>query len=163
MLLEDAISFLPSEFNTSEIPLGLLVDRVRPAIICQYTMECPMPSCVYCLTHHRWSKIGHLVSKATQRFWDMIDELSIKDGLLTKGNRVVIPTNLRDYFLMTYMIHPKEQINHKQKLAAPSIGLPPILILQTIWNAARPAWWLTRPNPLSPLSGIKSKLPCRRK
>ena len=42
-----------------------------------------------------WPERKHLVPQEVQAYFSSRDELSVQDGLLFKGNRVVIPTSLR--------------------------------------------------------------------
>ena len=63
-----------------------------------------------------WPDSAKQLPKNLREFWSCKDELSVEDGLVLKGERVLIPTNVRSYILRN--IHAGHQGMEKCKLRA---------------------------------------------
>ena len=63
-----------------------------------------------------WPDSAKQLPKNLREFWSCKDELSVEDGLVLKGERVLIPTTMRSYILQN--IHAGHQGMEKCKLRA---------------------------------------------
>ena len=63
-----------------------------------------------------WPDSAKQLPKNLREFWSCKDELSVEDGLVLKGERVLIPTTMRSYILQN--IHAEHQEMEKCKLRA---------------------------------------------
>ena len=63
-----------------------------------------------------WPDSAKQLPKNLREFWSCKDELSVEDGLVLKGERVLIPTTMRSYILRN--IHAGHQGMEKCKLRA---------------------------------------------
>ena len=112
MALADTLSRLPSPRNQREIFLHIRVSMVRfstdrinkirtatadNATLCQLTS----------MIMKGWPDTIQEVPPAIRSYWSFRDELSIEDGLIVKGKRVVIPESLRKDILVTYTMPTK--------------------------------------------------------
>ena len=103
MLLADAMSRCPSH-SSEEIKLDMRVDYVAfskawIAKLRDATWEDPILSTVYQLTQQGWPHQRRHTPRMARAYWDFRDELSIDNGLLLKGPRIIIPACLREEYL----------------------------------------------------------------
>ena len=100
MILADALSRLPSPANTTiELDLridhhGFTTERIRQ--IEAETAADTILSVVYNFTLDGWPARRNRVPHIARQYWDKQDELSINNGLLMKGPRIVIPSCQRE-------------------------------------------------------------------
>ena len=103
MLLADALSRLPSPANTTiELDMridhhGFTTERIRQ--IEAETATDRILSIVYNFTLDGWPARRNRVPRIARQYWDQRDELSIDNGLLMKGPRIVIPGCQREQTL----------------------------------------------------------------
>ena len=103
MLLADAMSRCPYH-SSEEIKLDMRVDYVAfnkawIAKLRNATWEDPILSTVYQLTQQGWPHQRRHTPRMARAYWDFRDELSIDNGLLLKGPRIIIPSCLREEYL----------------------------------------------------------------
>ena len=112
MVLADRLSRFPSphdklpiEFYQNIHALNFHPDRL---LIIQGVIECnPIHSAVYRMTLNGCPNRILDVPCLAHHFWSLRDELTIKDGVLLKGNRVCIPPELHDR--TPYDLHDSHQ------------------------------------------------------
>ena len=129
MLLADAMSRCPSH-SSEEIKLDMRVDYVAfskawIAKLRDATWEDPILSTVYQLTQQGWPHQRRCTPRMARAYWDFRDELSIDDGLLLKGPRIIIPSCLREEYLERlhcgHLSATKIQQNARQHLYGPGL------------------------------------------
>jgi hypothetical protein len=81
---------ITSTVNATETRL----DRVRKATSSNATMN-QLAQCIL----HGWPTHRHLANSHTNEYWNYKDELSVEDGLLYKGDRLIIPDSERKKFI----------------------------------------------------------------
>ena len=97
MLLTDILSNTPSRGANNVNQLNLHVHKVG-------FNDCRIQgiqvlSTAYRLIVNEWPACCTNIPKIICGYWDMSDELGIENGLLIKGEKIVIPTVLCDQFL----------------------------------------------------------------
>ena len=100
MQLANALSHCPARAS-QEIKLDMLVDYIaftKPWIekLKDSTQRDPILVMMYQLTQQGWPHQRKHVPCLARRYWDFRDELSIDDGMLLKGPRLIIPGELQD-------------------------------------------------------------------
>ena len=108
MVLADRLSHFPSCSNSSLIVLHHNIQTINfnsecLNIIRGATERDPIHSTLHRLTLNSWPDTIRAVPCMVHHFWGNQDLLSIKDGVLMKGNRVCIPPELQDRTL--YDLH----------------------------------------------------------
>ena len=103
MQLVDALSHCLARAS-SEIKLDMQVDYIafmKPWIekLKDSTQRDPILGTVYQLTQQGWPHQQRHVPCLARRYWDFRDELSMDDGLLLKGPRLIIPGELQEKYL----------------------------------------------------------------
>ena len=129
MLLADAMSRCPS-LSSEEIKLDMRVDYIAfnkawLAKLREATREDPILSTVYQLSQQGWPHQRRHTPRMARAYWDFRDELSIDNGLLLKGPRIVIPSCLREEYLERlhrgHLSTTKVQQNARQHLYWPGL------------------------------------------
>ena len=131
MLLDDALSHLPSRANNSEIKLDLWVNAIsisafsssRVTKTANETQKDLILSTVHQLTLNGWPRIRRHVPRIAHNYWDFRDELSIEGNLLMKGERIVIATMCRDSILAD-LLKSQEGANRSLSLARTCVYWP---------------------------------------
>ena len=103
MQLANALSHCPVRAS-QEIKLDMRVDYItftKPWIekLKDSTQRDLILATVYQLTQQGWPHQRRHVPCLARRYWDFRDELSTDDGLLLKGLRVIIPSELQEEYL----------------------------------------------------------------
>ena len=103
MQLADALSRFPARASP-EIKLDMRVDYIaftKPWIekLKDSIQRDPIIGTVYQLTQQGWLHQRRHVPCLVRRYWDFRDELSTDDGLLLKGQRLIIPGELQEEYL----------------------------------------------------------------
>ena len=110
MLLVDALSCPPSPISTVTIKLDLRTDHhgftsSRLQELKAETAQDPVPSIAYCCTldgrPEAWRHIPHIA----RAYWDQRDTCSTDNGLLIKGQGIVIPHQTNTELLTDLYIH----------------------------------------------------------
>ena len=101
MVLADRLSHFCSCSNNSPIVLNHNIQTINfnyesLKIIRGATERDPIHSTLYRLTLNGWPETIRTVPHIACHFWGTQDLLTIKDGVLMKGNRVCIPPKLQD-------------------------------------------------------------------
>ena len=101
MVLADRLSRFPSPHNNLPIELHQNIHTLNfhsdRMLIIKGAIECdPIHLAVYRVTLNGWPNRVHDVPHLACHFWSLRDKLTIKDGVLLKGNRVCIPPELHD-------------------------------------------------------------------
>ena len=104
MTLADCLSRLPTRNRDPEIPLDVQVSLVQfssPRLeeLRRATREDPVLSHLMEYIATGFPATRRDTHSSTHDYWSFRDELSIEDGLVLKGTRVVIPEKLRDQFM----------------------------------------------------------------
>ena len=129
MLLADAMSRCPSH-SSEEIKLDMRVDYIAfnkawIAKLKEATWEDPILSTVYQLTQQGWPHQRRHTPRMARAYWDFRDELSLDNGLLLKGPRIVIPGCLHEEYLQRlhqgHLSATKVQQNARQHLYWPRL------------------------------------------
>ena len=124
MLLADALSRCPSRAS-GEIKLDMRVDYIAfsktwIAKLKETTREDPILGTVYQLTQQGWPHQRRHTPRMARVYWDFRDQLSIDEGLLLMGPRIVIPSCLREEYLQRlhqgHLSATKVQQNARQHL-----------------------------------------------
>ena len=103
MQLADALSCCPVRAS-QEIKLDMRVDYsafTKPWIekLKDSTLRDPILATVYQLTQQGWPHQRRHIPHLVRRYWDFRDKLSIDDGMLLKGLRLIIPGELQEEYL----------------------------------------------------------------
>ena len=89
------------------------------------TLEDPITSTVYQLTHQGWPHQRRHIPRMARAYWDLRDELSTEDGLLLKGPHIMILSCLHEEYLEClhygYLSARKVQENARQQLYWPGL------------------------------------------
>ena len=129
ILLADAMSRCPSH-SSEEIKLDMRVNYIAfnkawIAKLKEATWEDPILSTVCQLTQQGWPHQRRHTPRMARHYWDFRDELSIDEGLLLKGQRIVIPACLREEYLQRlhhgHLSATKVQQNARQHLYWPGL------------------------------------------
>ena len=104
MVLKDRLSRFPSRNENLPIELHHNIHHVtftqdKINIICSSTERDPILHTAYHLTLNGWSTKFHEVPHIACQYWGTRDELSVDNGLLTKGDRICIPPELYERML----------------------------------------------------------------
>ena len=86
--------YLPIELHQDIQHVNFTPDRVN--IIRGATERDPIYNTIYCTILSGWPEHIHKVSHITHHCWDTRDELTVKNGILLKDNRICIPPELYD-------------------------------------------------------------------
>ena len=122
MHLADALSRCPARAS-QEIKLDMRVDYIaftKPWIekLKDSTHRDPILATVYQLTQQGWPHQRRHVPCLARRYWDFRDKLSTDDGMLLKGQRLIIPGELQEEYLSClhegHLSASKVQENAKQ-------------------------------------------------
>ena len=123
MTVADTLSRLPSPGNNKTIDLDLTVGQVRfsterikslqEETKCDPTLSKLIPTII-----SGWPDTIQEVPEAIRSFWSFRDELSVEDGIILKGDRVVIPESLQQEMLR--QLHAAHQGVEKTRLRARS-------------------------------------------
>ena len=130
MILPDSLSRLPKQTKDQEIDLKLAVcfvqfstqklNELREATVRDEQLNSLMNYIV-----KGFPEKGRDLPFAIRNYWSMRDQLSIEDGVILKGNQVVIPEKLRRYYLDK--IHESHQgITRTQQRAKSCVYWPGI-------------------------------------
>ena len=130
MILPDSLSRLPKQTKDQEIDLKLAVcfvqfstqklNELREATVRDEQLNSLMNYIV-----KGFPEKGRDLPFAIRNYWSMRDQLSIEDGVILKGNQVVIPEKLRRYYLDK--IHESHQgITRAQQRAKSCVYWPGI-------------------------------------
>ena len=111
-VLADRLSRFPSPCNNLPMELHQNIHALnfhpgRLLIIQGVIEHDPIHSAVYRMTLNGWPNRVCDVPHLAHQFWSLRDELTIKDGVLLKGNRVCIPPELHNRTL--YDLHDSHQ------------------------------------------------------
>ena len=114
MVLVDRLSRFPSPHNNLPIELhqniyALNFQPDRLLIIKGAIEHDPIHLALYGMTLNGWPNRVYDVPCLACHFWSLRDELTIKDDVLLKGNRVCIPPELHDRTL--YDLHDSHREN----------------------------------------------------
>ena len=109
MLLADALSRYPSQASGG-IKLYMRVNYIAfsktgIAKLKETTREDPILSRVYQLTKQGWPHQSRHTPRMARAYWDFRDQLSMDEGLLLMGPRIVIPSCLQEYLEKLYQGH----------------------------------------------------------
>ena len=124
MQLADALSRCLARAS-QEIKLDMRVDYIafmKPWIekLKDSTQRDPILATVYQLTQQGWPHQRRHVPRLARRYWDFRDELSTDDGMLLKGQRLIIPAELQEEYLSHlhegHLSASKVQENAKQHM-----------------------------------------------
>ena len=121
LMLADTLSRLPSLENQETINLDVRVDLVkfqpeRLESIRSSTRQDPVLNQLVNVIINGWPDTIKDVPTHIRSYWSFRDELSVEDGIILKGNRVVIPSNLHVCILS--QLHYGHQGIEKTKLRA---------------------------------------------
>ena len=100
----DAISRLPNPHNNEEIPLAVHVHAAkishpRRTELREMTATDPVLECLRDITIAGWPADIKQVPTDIRQYWNFRDEITVYDGLLLKGGRIIIPERLREDML----------------------------------------------------------------
>ena len=104
MVLPDSLSRLPNPENTMTINLDVRVDMgyfatTKLAEIQQATQADPVLQQMIVVIVSGWPETIKEVPERLREYWSFRDELSVENGIILKGERVVIPEPLRQQIL----------------------------------------------------------------
>ena len=121
MTIADTLSRLPSPGNDKTIDLDITVGQVRFSTerikSIQEETKCDRTLCKLIPTIiNGWPDTIQEVPEAIRSFWSFRDELSVEDGIVLKGDRVVIPKNLQQETMR--QLHAAHQGVEKTRLRA---------------------------------------------
>ncbi len=120
ILLADALSRLPGEDN-HHIDLDVQINFVQFSSekLTQIQQETASDHTLHALREiiiNGWPSRMKELAKPLQPYWSYRDELSVEDGMILKGDRVVIPYSMQEYVLSK--LHEGHQGIEKCKLRA---------------------------------------------
>jgi len=121
MALADTLSRLPTPSNQEEIDLDIRVDLIRftptrTGSIRQETKEDKTLQRLADMIVTGWPDTIQDVPASIRSYWAYRDELSVEDGIILKGNRVLIPESLQPTILT--QLHYEHQGIEKTRLRA---------------------------------------------
>lgn len=104
MGLADSLSRLPNPHKIGEVDLVIRIDymNIKDAKLQEIKNETridPVLQCLRDVVHEGWPNTIKEIPTDIREYWDYRDEISVYDGLLLKGERIIIPTNLRQNML----------------------------------------------------------------
>jgi len=119
--LPDTLSRLPNKDNNQTIDLDVRVNLVRFSDDClarihQETKDDPALSKLTSVITQGWPQTIKELPTILRPFWAYRDELSVEDGIILKGERVVIPSSMKAEILN--QLHIAHQGIEKTKLRA---------------------------------------------
>ena len=102
--LADVLSRLPSDMDTKDVELDLRVDFIRFSddrvkAIKEETANDPTLQGLKCTIVQGWPENIKDVPTPIRQYWSFRDELSVEDGVVMKGQRVVIPDSMKEDIL----------------------------------------------------------------
>ena len=121
MALADTLSRLPSPNNKESIDLDITVGQVRfstekiEALRAETKVDQTLKQLIPIIIQG-WPENIKEVPEAIRSFWSFRDELSVEDGIILKGDRVVIPKSLQQETLK--QLHTAHQGIEKTRLRA---------------------------------------------
>ena len=121
MTLADTLSRLPSPGNNDTIDLDLTIGQVRFSSekiksLQHETKHDPTLSKLIATIIEGWPDSIQDLPTTIRSFWSFRDELSVEDGIILKGDRVIIPQNLQQDILN--QLHAAHQGIEKTRLRA---------------------------------------------
>ena len=121
MTLADTLSRLPSPGNKDSIDLDMTIGQVRFSAskikeLQEETKRDSALSQLIPIIANGWPENIKMVPEAVRSFWSFRDELSVEDGIILKGERVVIPSSLKQDTLS--QLHAAHQGVEKTRLRA---------------------------------------------
>ena len=123
LLLADGLSRLPNPRSKQEIDLDIVVclvqfstEKIR--LLQRETSNDAVLCNLREVIVEGWPDERDNIPKPLRRYWCYRDELSVEDGLITKGDRVVIPQSVQSEVLER--LHAGHQGIEKYKLRAKS-------------------------------------------
>lgn len=121
MTVADTLSRLPSPGNDKTIDLDLTVGQVRFSTeriksLQEETKRDPTLSKLIPTIIQGWPDTIQEIPEAIRSFWSFRDELSVEDGIILKGDRVVIPQSLQQETMR--QLHAAHQGVEKTRLRA---------------------------------------------
>lgn len=123
MLIADALSRLSPEENHPIGNMEVQVHEVYPQFsktmmvkIRENTSSDQELAALKQVIYEGWPSTIKEVSKTLKPYWSFRDELGIDDGILTKGQRIIIPSTIQDEILEK--LHAAHQGAEKTKLRA---------------------------------------------
>lgn len=104
MTLPDTLSRLPTTKRSETIDLDIRVDFVRftPEKITQLRTESRNDPVLCELSEvitNGWPETIKTLPETIRPYWSMRDELSVENGIVLKGTRIVVPTSMREEIL----------------------------------------------------------------
>ncbi|XP_030851766.1 uncharacterized protein K02A2.6-like [Strongylocentrotus purpuratus] len=120
-LLADSLSRLPSTHNNETVELDLRVDLVQFSSrkvdeLKHTTRQDKVLSALMEVIVTGWPDTVKQVQPELRKFWSYRDELTVSDGIILKGNRVVIPKQMQPDILEK--LHTSHLGQQKTKLLA---------------------------------------------
>lgn len=121
MHLPDGLSRLPNSASRNPIPLDVHVDFVQfsedklTELKRETAKDRELVELISIITEG-WPDRQNQAPPALRPYWSYRDELSVEDGLVLKGNRIIIPPNMQQYILKC--LHEAHQGSEKCKLRA---------------------------------------------
>ena len=121
MTLADTLSRLPCPSNKDSIDLDMTIGQVRFSNskikeLQEETKKDSTLSQLIPIIANGWPENIKMVPEAVRTFWSFRDELSVEDGIILKGERVVIPQSLKQDTLK--QLHAAHQGIEKTRLRA---------------------------------------------
>ena len=119
--LADSLSRLPSPSNKQSIDLDIHVDLVQFSTakitnLQRETLLDPELNCLRDTVITGWPNTIKELPTDLRPFWSMRDEISVENGLLLKGNRIIIPKSMQNDVLQ--QLHTGHLGQEKTKLRA---------------------------------------------
>ena len=119
--LGDSLSRLPSPSNKQSIDLDIHVDLVQFSTakitnLQRETLLDPELNCLRDTVITGWPNTIKELPTDLRPFWSMRDEISVENGLLLKGNRIIIPKSMQNDVLQ--QLHTGHLGQEKTKLRA---------------------------------------------
>jgi len=99
--LADVLSRFPSDTDTKDVELDLRVDFIRFSdnrvkALKEETAKDPALQELKCVIIEGWPENIKDVPTPIRQYWSFRDELSVEDGVVMKGQRVVIPDSMKE-------------------------------------------------------------------
>lgn len=119
--LPDTLSRLPNRDNKQTLDLDIRVNLVRFSADCllkvhQETKNDPTLSKLMEIVVQGWPQTVKELPETLRPYWSYRDELSIEDGIILKGERIIIPSSMKAKILN--QLHCAHQGIEKTKLLA---------------------------------------------
>ena len=121
MTLADTLSRLPSPGNKETIDLDMTIGQVRFSAskvkqLQEESKKDPQLSQLIPIIAQGWPESIKSLPEAIRSFWSFRDEISMEDGIILKGERVIIPQSLKQDTLN--QLHAAHQGVEKTRLRA---------------------------------------------